>query len=81
MDADELQDRLPEGSRDVEFADRLELFGVAAGGFLLLVGLATVAGTPWTHKASAGASALQVIGALATAAVGAGLIWLVQTQR
>lgn len=78
MDTDAARERLPEQLRDVEFDDRLELFGLAAGVFLVLVGLATIAGTPWTHKASIGAAALQVVGALGTAAVGAGLLWLTQ---
>lgn len=88
MTTDEAKESLPDRLRSVEFRDRLadhefedrlELFGLLAGGFLVVVGLATVAGTPWTHKASLGASILQVVGALGTAAVGAGLVWLTQT--
>lgn len=81
MDTDESTGSLRDRVTDVEFEDRLEVFGLAAGVFLLVVGLATVAGTPWTHKASLGASLLQVVGALGTAAIGAGLLWLTQTQR
>lgn len=89
MDTDEAKENLPDRLtkaefgdrlRSVEFEDRLELFGLAAGLFLVVVGLATVAGTPWTHKASLGASILQVIGALGTAAVGAGILWLTRTE-
>lgn len=58
------------------FDDRLEPIGIGVGVLLVLVGLATVAGTPWTTKGSIGAALLQVVGALATAAVGAGLVWL-----
>jgi hypothetical protein len=58
------------------FDDRLEAVGVAVGGLLVLVGLATIVGTPWTTKGGAAAAGLQVLGALATAAIGAGLVWL-----
>lgn len=81
MSTDGLQERLPEQLRDVEFEDRLEIWGLLAGSFLFVVGLATVAGMPWTTKGSVGAAVLQVFGALATAAIGAGLVWLTQTQR
>jgi hypothetical protein len=81
MDTDDLQESLPEPLQDVEFEDRLEVFGLVTGAFLVLAGLATVAGAPWTHKASIAASILQVLGALGTAGVGAGLVWLTQTQR
>lgn len=80
MDTNEVKENLPDRLRNVEFEDRLELFGLLAGGFLIVVGLATVAGAPWSHKASLGASLLQVVGALGTAAVGAGLLWLTQTR-
>lgn len=81
MNTDDVKENLPEQLQDVEFEDRLELFGLAAGVFLVVVGLATVAGAPWTHKASLGASVLQVLGALGTVAVGAGLVWLARTER
>lgn len=58
------------------FDDALEPVGIGVGVLLVLVGLATVAGSPWTTKASVAAAAVQVVGALATAAVGAGLVWL-----
>jgi len=58
------------------FDDRLESVGVAVGVLLVLVGLATVAGFPWATKGDVAASVLQVLGALGTAGVGAGLVWL-----
>ena len=81
MDTDGLTENLPEQLQDVEFDDNLEVFGLAAGSFLVIAGLATVAGMPWTYKASLAAAGLQVLGALATAGVGAGIVWLTQTQR
>lgn len=58
------------------FDDRLEPIGIAAGGFLVLVGLGTIAGFPWATKISMAAAVIQVLGALATIALGAGLVWL-----
>ncbi|MFC6731459.1 hypothetical protein [Haladaptatus sp. DYSN1] len=49
---------------------------IVAGGFVALVGLATIAGMPWTTKASGLAAGVQVGGALAAVALGAGLVWL-----
>jgi hypothetical protein len=81
MNTDDVQENLPEPLQDVEFQDRLEVLGLAAGVFLVLVGLGTVAGTPWTHKAGIAASVIQVLGALGTAGIGAGLIWLTRTDE
>jgi multidrug resistance efflux pump len=58
------------------FDDTLEPVGIAVGVLLVLVGLATVAGMPWTTKATVAAAAVQVVGAVGTAAIGAGLVWL-----
>jgi hypothetical protein len=58
------------------FDDRLEAVGTAVGVLLVLVGVATLAGAPWATKASTAAAVLQVVGVLATAALGAGLVWL-----
>lgn len=62
------------------FSDRLEPVGIAVGVLLVLVALATLAGMPWTTKSSVLAGALQVLGALGTAAVGAVLVWLSRTD-
>ena len=58
-------------------ADTLEPLGIGFGAFLVLVGIATIVGTPWAYK-SGGALLLigQVLGALAAVAIGAGLAWI-----
>lgn len=56
--------------------DRLEVIGVIAGGFLVLVGLGTLVGMPWQHNDSAVVAAGQIFGSLATVAVGVWLAWL-----
>lgn len=58
------------------FADRLDLIGVLAGVFLVLVAAGTAAGTPWTHSGGTVVMILQLIGIVATAAIGIGLVWL-----
>lgn len=59
--------------------DPLEPLGVAVGVLLALVGIATLAGTPWAYKSSALVMVGQILGALSAVAIGAGLAWLVYT--
>lgn len=60
-------------------ADRLESFGIAFGALLVLVGLATIVGTPWADKSgSALVMVGQALGAIGAIAIGAGLAWLVR---
>lgn len=58
------------------FDDKLEPLGIAAGVFLVLVGLGTVVGAPWTTNPDTAAVAIKLLGALATIALGAGLAYL-----
>lgn len=58
------------------FADRLDLLGVLAGVFLVLVAIGTAAGTPWVYSGGTLVMVLQIIGVLATAAIGVLLVWL-----
>lgn len=81
MNVDTIRESAPERFRDIEFEDRLDVVGVAAGAFLVVVGLATVVGASWAQKGDLLAAALQVLGALATAGVGVALVWLTQVDR
>lgn len=63
-----------------QFEDRLELIGIGVGAFLVLVGLGTLVGQPWTQTVSTLAWVAQVVGALLSIAVGAGLVWLTRTE-
>lgn len=74
MDGNGLRDSLP------TFEDDLELWGVLAGAFLVLVGLGTLVGMPWRYNTGILVSIAQLIGILATIAVGAGLVWLARTD-
>jgi len=63
-------------------SDPLESVGTAAGVFLVLVGIATLVGMPWAHKSGGAVLMLgQIVGALSAVGVGAGLAWLVRTQK
>jgi hypothetical protein len=61
------------------FQDRLGVLGAAAGAFLALVALATLAGRPWVN--SGGSLVVQVVGCVATLAVGAGVAWVTNEAR
>ena len=58
-------------------ANGLEPLGVGVGVLLVLVGLATIVGTPWAYK-SGGVLLMigQGLGAVAAIAIGAGLAWV-----
>lgn len=57
--------------------DRLDAIGVAAGVFLALVGVGTLWGQPWQYSAGGAlVMVLQLLGALAAIAIGAGLVYL-----
>lgn len=64
---------------DIAYADRLEPLGIGFGALLVLVGLATIVGTPWAYKSGGILLTLgQVLGGIAAVAIGAGLAWLVR---
>lgn len=62
------------------FADRLDALGVLVGVFVALVGLGTLVGMPWQYGSSTVTMVLQILGALATVALGAGLVWLTHSK-
>lgn len=62
------------------FSDLLEPVGIAVGVLLVLVALGTLAGAPWATKGNAVAAVIQVVGVVATAAIGAFLVWLSRTD-
>jgi hypothetical protein len=57
------------------FDDRLELVGFGLGVLLILIGIATILGQPWTIKSIVPAL-LQIVGSLGAIAIGGVLIWL-----
>ncbi len=61
------------------FGDRLELLGLLTGALLVLVGLGTIAGTPWATLGGA-VGGLKIVGGLLAIGVGVGLGWLSRTD-
>jgi hypothetical protein len=51
------------------FDDKLELLGVLAGAFLVIMGLVTVASVPWATIENTAAALLQVLGILIVFAI------------
>ncbi|QGN07984.1 hypothetical protein Hrd1104_12210 [Halorhabdus sp. CBA1104] len=62
------------------FADRLEPIGIVTGAFLVVVGLGTMAGQPWSTNGSALVSAVQLLGVAGMVAIGVGLAWLARSE-
>ena len=62
------------------FADTLDVLGVLVGAFVALVGLGTLVGMPWQYTTSTVTMILQILGALATVALGVGLAWLTHSK-
>jgi len=56
------------------YDDRLEALGVGVGAFVILVGLGTLLGMPWTTNEATGAAIVQTIGTLLTIGIGLVLI-------
>lgn len=64
-----------------EIDDELEPLGVGVGALLVLIGLTTLVGTPWTAKPGVLVAVGQILGAVATVTVGVGLAWLARRDR
>ncbi|WP_225332889.1 hypothetical protein [Halomicrobium urmianum] len=58
------------------FDDALEPLGIAAGAFLVLMGLGTLLGAPWATNPNLGPVVITVLGALLSMVVGVGLAYL-----
>lgn len=61
-------------------ADRFDAVGTATGALLAVAGLGTLAGMPWQYANSGVVTAVQVLGALLTVALGAALVWLAHVR-
>ena len=53
-----------------EYEDTLEVMGILLGAFVVLVGLGSLAGMPWTTTENTTAAAIQTVGILVTIVVG-----------
>ena len=60
--------------------DPLEPLGVVFGVLLVLIGIGTLVGTPWSYKSGSVVLMIgQIIGALAAIGIGAALAWVTRT--
>lgn len=59
---------------NIDFQDRLAVIGVFLGGFVILAALGTLLGLPWTTTENTAAAAVQMVGIVATIAVGVALL-------
>ncbi|WP_435159306.1 hypothetical protein [Haladaptatus sp. DFWS20] len=61
-------------------SDPLEPLGIAMGVLLVLIGIATLIGTPWADKSGSALVMLgQILGALSAVGIGAALAWVSRT--
>ena len=58
----------------IGFEDRLELFGLLAGAFLVIAGLGMLVNQPWATAIDTTTAIVQVVGIVATVAVGVVLV-------
>jgi L-asparagine transporter-like permease len=61
------------------FEDRLEWLGIFAGAFVILVGIGSLSGLPWTTTENTIAAVIQVIGIFGFISVGVILILFAYT--
>jgi hypothetical protein len=60
----------------IDFEDNLAILGVLVGAFVVVVGLGTLLGQPWTTTENTSAVVVQMVGILATIGIGVLLIVL-----
>lgn len=53
-----------------QFEDKLEILGILAGAFVVIVGLGTLSGMPWTTNEETAAVVVQMLGIVIMIAVG-----------
>jgi len=58
----------------INFEDRLSVLGVLVGGFVIVAGLGTLLGAPWSTTASTSVLLVQMVGIVATVAIGVLLV-------
>ncbi len=58
----------------INFEDRLSVLGVLVGGFVIAAGLGTLLGAPWATAGSTPVLLVQMVGIVATVAIGVLLV-------
>ncbi len=60
----------------IQFEDTLEPVGILTGALLVLMGLGTLIGQPWSTTNDTVVLLLQLLGVVLTVGIGVGLAWL-----
>lgn len=66
---------------DLDSVDTLDAIAVPTGILVALVGLATLAGTPWAYGTSTLVTVGRILGAVGTVVFGLALAWFVYTAK
>jgi len=56
--------------------DRLGIYSVLVGAFLVLTALGTLAGQPWTTDPTVVITVIRLVGVVVVLGIGVGLLWL-----
>ena len=65
----------------IDFEDNLAILGVLVGGFVVVVGLGTLLGQPWTTTESTSAVVVQLVGIVTMVAIGLLLIIITYADK
>jgi len=60
----------------IQFEDKLEPLGILAGALLVLMGLGTLVGQPWTTASGTVVLLIQLLGVVLTIGIGVAVAWL-----
>lgn len=63
------------------FEDRLELYGLLAGVFLVIASLGMLTSQPWSTTTNTTAALVQVVGIVATLAVGVAIVLVTRSEE
>lgn len=61
---------------ELPIRDRLDTIGTVVGAFVVLLALSTAVTRPWRYTGGGSVMVLQIVGVLASLAIGVGLIYL-----
>jgi len=63
-----------------DFEDKLELLGLITGVFIVVTGLGTLAGAPWSTADGAGPAVIQVAGVFLLIALGVAIVLFTHSE-
>jgi hypothetical protein len=66
---------------NVDVTDRMEVVSLVVGALMVLAGLGTIVGQPWTQVTDMGVAVGNILGALTAIGIGVLLVLLAQDQE